>query len=225
MKTPFLTTALAIISKDLRAEMRSRELISVMVLFAFLSILIFSFALELDRVAREEAVSGVLWVTLIFASILGFNRSMAMERDQGNIDAMLLAPIDRSAIFIGKLVGNYLFTLIVGLVMLPLMTILYNTNMLNSWVILTTVIGIFGFSTIGTLLATMTVQTRAREALLPIAMLPIVLPFLLTAVRATTGILNELPLSEWMVWVQVLGGISILYLVLCVFLYGFVIEE
>lgn len=225
MKTPFLTTTLAIINKDLRAEMRSRELISVMVLFAFLSILIFSFALELDRVAREEAVSGVLWVTLIFASVLGFNRSMAMERDQGNIDAMLLAPIDRSAIFVGKLVGNYLFTLIVGLVMLPVMTILYNKSMLNVWVILTTLIGIFGFSTIGTLLATMTVQTRAREALLPIAMLPVVLPFLLTAVRATTGILSDKPQSEWLVWLQLLAGISIVYLVLCVFLYGFVVEE
>lgn len=225
MKTPFLTTVFAIISKDLRAEMRSRELVSVMVLFAFLSILIFSFALELDRVAREEAVSGVLWVTLIFASILGFNRSMAMERDQGNIDAMLLAPIDRSAIFVGKLVGNYLFTLIVGLVMLPVMTILYNKTMLEGWVILTVILGIFGFSTIGTLLATMTVQTRAREALLPIAMLPVVLPFLLTAVRATTNILNGSPQSEWMIWVQLLGGISLLYLVLCVFLYGFVVEE
>lgn len=225
MKTPFLTTVFAIINKDLRAEMRSRELISVMVLFAFLSILIFSFALELDRVAREEAVSGVLWVTLIFASILGFNRSMAMERDQGNIDAMLLAPISRSAIFIGKLVGNYLFTLIVGLVMLPIMTILYNKTLVNPWVILTTVVGIFGFSTIGTLLATMTVQTRAREALLPIAMLPVVLPFLLTAVRATTGILSNSPTSDWLVWVQLLGGISIIYLVLCIFLYGFVVEE
>ncbi len=225
MKTPFLNTVFAIISKDLRAEMRSRELVSVMVLFAFLSILIFSFALELDRVAREEAVSGVLWVTLIFASILGFNRSMAMERDQGNIDAMLLAPIDRSAIFVGKLVGNYLFTLIVGLVMLPVMTILYNKTMLEGWVVLTVVLGIFGFSTIGTLLATMTVQTRAREALLPIAMLPVVLPFLLTAVRATTNILNDSPQSEWMIWVQLLGGISLLYLVLCVFLYGFVVEE
>ena len=225
MKTPFLTTVFAIINKDLRAEVRSRELISVMILFAFLSILIFSFALELDRVAREEAVSGVLWVTLIFASILGFNRSMAMERDQGNIDAMLLAPISRSAIFIGKLVGNYLFTLIVGLVMLPIMTILYNKTLVDPWVILTTVIGIFGFSTIGTLLATMTVQTRAREALLPIAMLPVVLPFLLTAVRATTGILSDAPQSDWLVWVQLLGGISIIYLVMCLFLYGFVVEE
>ncbi len=225
MKTPFFTTVTAIIQKDLRAELRSRELVSLMVMFAFLSILVFSFALELDRIARVEAVSGVLWVTLIFASILGFNRSLAMERDQGNIDAMLLAPIDRSAIFVGKLAGNYLFTLIVGLVLLPLMTMLYDQNLINMWIILTTLLGIFGFSTIGTLLATMTVQTRAREALLPIAMLPVVLPFLLTAVRATTGILNDTPQADWIIWVQLLGGISFMYVVMCFFLYGFIVEE
>ena len=225
MKTPFVTCVLAIVSKDLRAEMRSRELLSAMALFALLSILVFSFALELDRSAREEAVSGVLWVTLIFASLLGFNRSMALERDQGNLDAMLLAPVSRSAIFVGKLLSNYLFTLIVGLVLLPLMTVLYGLQLLDGWVIVTTVVGIFGFSTIGTLLATMTVQTRAREALLPIAMLPIVLPFLLTAVRATKGILGGVPASEWQGALGMLAAITVIYLVICLLLYSYVVEE
>ena len=222
MKTPFRTVALAIIAKDLRAEIRSRELVSVMALFAFLSILIFSFALELDRVAREEAVSGVLWVTLIFASLLGFHRSMALEYDQGNLDALLLAPVSRMAIFVGKLVSNYLFTLMVGLILLPVMTMIYNMNMLDARLILTAVIGIFGFSAIGTLLAAMTVQTRAREALLPIALLPVTLPFLLTAVRATTGILNG---ADWLVWLRLLIGINVIYLVLCLFLYPFAVED
>ena len=169
MKTSFISCVVAIISKDLRAEIRARELVSVMALFALLSLLVFSFALELDRGAREEAVSGVFWVTLIFASLLGFNRSMAQEREQGNLDAMLLAPVARAAIFVGKLLGNFIFTLIVGLVMLPLMTMLYGLNLLDGWIILTTALGTLGLSTVGTLLATMTVQTRAREALLPIA--------------------------------------------------------
>lgn len=222
MKTPFRTVVLAIIAKDLRAEMRSRELVSAMALFAFLSILIFSFALELDRVAREEAVSGVLWVTLIFASLLGFHRSMALEYDHGNLDALLLAPVSRMAIFVGKLVSNYLFTLMVGLILLPVMTMIYNKNMLDARLILTAVIGIFGFSAIGTLLAAMTVQTRAREVLLPIAMLPVTLPFLLTAVRATTSILNG---ADWLVWLRLLTGISVIYLVLCLFLYPFAVED
>ena len=225
MKTPFISCVAAIIGKDLRAEIRARELVSVMALFALLSILVFSFALELDREAREEAVSGVHWVTLIFASLLGLNRSMAQERDQGNLDAMLLAPVSRAAIFVGKLLGNYIFTLIVGLAMLPLMTALYGLALLNGWIILTTALGVFGFATIGTLLATMTVQTRAREALLPIAMLPIALPFLLTAVRATKGILSGATAAEWQGPLGMLAAITVIYFMLCLLLYEYVVEE
>ena len=225
MKTSFTAAALAIAAKDLRVEMRSRELVSAMALFALLSLLVFSFALELDRIAREEALSGVLWVTLIFASLLGFHRSMALEYDQGSLDALLLAPIPRSAIFVGKLVGNYLFTSLVGLIILPLMTVIYNKNMLDPRLLLTALIGIFGLSAIGTLLAALTMQTRAREVLLPIAMLPAALPFLLTALRATTGILSETPRTDWLVWLQMLGGITVIYLTLCLLLYSFVIEE
>ena len=223
MTTPFLECVLAIIAKDLRAEIRSRELLSVMALFALLSVLVFSFALELDREARAEAVSGVLWVTLIFASLLGLNRSLAQESDQGNLDALLLAPVSRSAIFVGKFAGNALFTGIVGLALLPLMTVLYGINMVDPGVIVTTLVGIVGFCSIGTLLATMTVHTRAREALLPIALLPVALPFLLTAVRATKGVVNGAP--EWQVWLQLLTGITVIYVVLCLLLYGYVVEE
>ena len=223
MMTPFLACVLAIIAKDLRAEFRSRELLSVMALFALLSVLVFSFALELNREARAEAVSGVLWVTLIFASLLGLNRSLAQESDQGNLDALLLAPVSRSAIFAGKFAGNVLFTGAVGLALLPLMTVLYNINMAAPGVIVTTIVGVIGLCSIGTLLATMTVQTRAREALLPIALLPLALPFLLTAVRATRGVLNGAP--DWQVWLQLLAGITVIYVVLCLLLYGYVVEE
>ena len=223
MMTPKLACVLAIIAKDLRAEFRSRELLSVMALFALLSVLVFSFALELDRGARAETVSGVLWVTLIFASLLGLNRSLAQESDQGNLDALLLAPVSRSAIFAGKFAGNALFTGAVGLALLPLMTVLYNINMVAPGVIVTTVVGVFGFCSVGTLLATMTAQTRAREALLPIALLPAALPFLLTAVRATKGAVDGAP--EWQVWLQLLAGISVIYVVLCLLLYGYVVEE
>ena len=197
MNTSFFAVVMSIIRKDFQAEWRSRELVGSMGLFALLSVLVFSFALELDRVARNESISGVLWVTIVFASILGLNRSMAMERDQGNLDALLLAPIQRSAIFVGKLVGNYIFTLVIGLLLLPLMTFLYNVNLINPWLIVMLVLGTLGFTTLGTLLAAMTVQTRSREALLPIVMMPVVLPLLLASVRASTAILNGTPQSDW----------------------------
>jgi len=225
MKTPFLKAVLSIVRKDLQAEFRSRELLSAMGLFAVLSILVFSFALELDRSARVSVVSGVLWVTVVFASILGLNRSLAMERDQGNLDAMLLAPVDRTAIFAGKLVGNFLFTFIVALLLLPLMTILFNVVLVRPWILGVLFLGTLGFSTIGTLLATMTVQTRTRETLLPIVMLPIALPVLLAAVRASESILNDMPIADWIAWPQILLVVDIIYLVLCFLLFEYVIED
>lgn len=225
MKTGFFKVALAIFRKDLRMELRSREIIGAMLLFALLSILIFSFALELDRIARQEAISGVLWMTVVFASVLGLNRSMATERDQGNIDAMLMAPLDRSAIFVGKFTGNLVFTLFVGVVLLPLMTILFNVVMVDLWVIAVLLLGTLGICSTGTLLAAMTVQTRAREALLPIALLPVALPVLLAAVKATTGIISGAPQADWIAWPQILLVINVIYLVLAFLTFEYAIEE
>jgi heme exporter protein B len=225
MKTPFFAVVLAIVRKDLQAELRSRELVATMLLFALLSVIAFSFALELDKLAREEVVSGVLWVTVIFASILGLNRSMATERENGSMDAVLLTPIDRGSIFLGKLVGNYFFSGLVGIILLPLMTILYSINMVNPWVIVTLLLGTLGISITGTLLAAMTVQTRSRESLLPIVMLPVVLPILLSAVKATTGIINDAPVTDWQMWPQILIVIDIIYLVICFVMFSSVIEE
>jgi heme exporter protein B len=225
MNTPFLTTVWAIVRKDLQAESRSRELVGTMLMFALLSIIVFSFALELDRIAREEAISGVLWVTLIFASVLGLNRSMALERDNANIDALLLAPIQRSAIFAGKLIGNLIFTLAVGIVLLPLMTLLYNVSLVTGWLMITLLLGVFGFAVTGTLLAAMTVQTQAREALLPIALLPVALPLIMAAVRATTGIITDATAETWQGWLGILAVIDIVYLVICVFSFEYVVED
>jgi heme exporter protein B len=224
MKRTFFKAVFAIARKDLQAEIRSRELIGAMGLFALLSVLVFSFALELDRLAREEAVGGVLWVTVVFASTLGLNRSLAMERDQGNLDAMLLAPIAPTAIYFGKLIGNLLFTLVVGLMLLPLMTILYNITLVRLELVIGLMLGTVGITTAGTLLATMTVQTRARETLLPIVMLPVVLPVLLAAVRATSGIIAQAPSGEWAPWLQLLAGIDLIYITLCALLFDYVVE-
>ncbi len=225
MTTPFLSAMLHIARKDVQTELRSRELVATMGLFALISILIFSFALELDRQARTEAVSGVLYVTIVFASILGLNRSMTSEREGGGMDALLMSPIPRAAILCGKLIGGAMFVLIVSAAMLPVMTVLFNANLLQGWVILTLLLGTFGFTVVGTILATITAQTRAREALLPLIMLPVVLPVLICAVRATTGALQEAPLQDWITWVQLLAVIDLLYFGLGLLLYDFVVEE
>ncbi len=225
MKTPLIAAILAIVRKDLRAEVRSRELVMTMALFSLLSILVFSFALELDRQARADSIAGVLWVTIIFASVLGLNRSLAMERDQGNLDALLIAPVDRMAVFFGKLIGNLLFVFVVGLVLLPVMTVLYNVNLIQPWILLLLIEGTLGIATVGTLLATMTVQTRSRESLLPIVLLPLALPVLLSVVRASTAVLSGAALDTWVAWPQILAVVDLIYLVLTSLLFEYVVEE
>ncbi|MDX2078111.1 MAG: heme exporter protein CcmB [bacterium] len=222
MTTPLWRTVFAIIRKDLRAELRSRELVSTMVLFALLSVLVFSFALELDRTARQEVVNGILWVTLVFASILGLNRSLATERELGGMDAMMISPIPRMAIYLGKMVGNFLFVLVVGLVLLPIMTILYNVVLVQIPLLITLMLGVFGLASIGTLLAAMTAQTRSRETLLPIAMLPVIIPLLLVVIAASSGIMKE---ENYWGWVGVLAMVDIIYAMLGLLLFEYVIED
>ena len=223
MTTPLAKAIMTIVRKDLRAELRSRELVNAMLLFSLLSILVFSFALDLtgDSI-REEVISGVLWVTMVYASILGLNRSMATEKEQGCLDAMMISPISRVAIFIGKFIGNFLFTLIIGLLLLPLMTVLYNVLLAQVEMALLLVLGTFGLTSIGTLLAAMSVQTRARETMLPIAMMPMALPILMTVIDASNDILNETSSGNW---ISVLILIDLVYFLMGSLLFEFVIED
>ncbi len=223
--TPLLKVTYSIAVKDVWAEFRSKELLSAMLLFALLSILVFSFALELDRRARAEAISGVLWVTVAFAAILGLNRSMALEREQGCLEAMLTAPIPRSAIMYGKLAGNFAFALIVGLILLPVMTILYNISLISLPLVWVLAAGTLGLAIVGTLLSAMTAQTRSRETLLPLVMLPIALPIVIAAVRASTGLLSGADSEVWGAWAAILTAVDIVYFVACSLLFDFVIEE
>ena len=135
----------AILWKDLAAELRGREMLSAMLVFALLVILIFNFALELDAKTRTSVTSGVLWVTFAFAGTLGLNRSMAMEKDRGCLDGLLLTPVDRSAIYFGKALSNLAFMLIVEVIVLPVYSILYNTNLFNPGLIMVILLGSIGY--------------------------------------------------------------------------------
>ena len=179
----FLRALVAIVWKDLAAELRSRELLSAMFVFALLVILIFNFALELEPKTRASVTSGVLWVTFAFAGTLGLNRSMAMEKDRGCLDGLLLAPVDRSAIYFGKAIGNLVFMGIVELIVLPVYSVLYSTNLFQPGLLLVILLGSVGYVAVGTLLASMAVQTRTRDVLLPILLFPLVIPVLVAAVK------------------------------------------
>lgn len=225
MSPSFWSVVWQMIRKDLQVEARSRELVGMMLLFSLLSVLIFSFALELDLNMRRDVIGGVLWVTVVFTSVVGLSRSLSAERENGSIDALLLAPIPRSAIFLGKFLANVLFTGAVALLLLPLMTILYNVTVVSLPMLLILLAGVLGFCATGTLLAAMTVQTRAREALLPVVLLPVALPLLLSAVRATSALVAGRDAAEWQGWLGILLIMDIAYMGLSAVSFQYVVEE
>lgn len=221
----FLRAVWAIVWKDLAAEMRSREMISAMLVFALLVIFIFNFALELDARARATVTSGVLWVTFAFAGTLGLNRSMAMEKDRGCLDGLLLAPVDRSAIYFGKMLGNLVFMLIVEVIVLPVYSILYNTNLFDPGLLAVILLGSIGYVAVGTLLSSMAVQTRTRDILLPILLFPVALPLLIAAVKASTGFLQGLELAEISPWLNLLIVFDLVFTAVSFMVFDFVVEE
>jgi len=221
----FFRSVNAIIWKDLAAELRSRELISAMLVFAILVILIFNFALELDPKTRSTITAGVLWVTFAFAGTLGLNRSMAIEKDRGCIDGLLLAPVDRSAIYFGKSIGNLIFMLIVEAIVLPVYSILYNVNLFTPGLLVVILLGSVGYVTVGTLLSSMAVQTRTRDILLPILLFPVEIPVFIAAVKASTGFLQGVEMTEIMPWINLLIVYDIVFTAVAFMLFDYVVEE
>lgn len=200
----FTAKVWAIVRKDLAAELHTREIVSAMLVFAVLALLIFSFALDLQGRSAVAATPGVLWATIAFAGTLGLSRSMAREQSGGCLDGLLLAPVDRSAVFFGKALGNLIFIGIVELVLVPLSVILFDAPLLKPGVLLVLALGTIGYAAAGTLLAAVAVNTRAREVLLPVLLLPLVVPALIAAVKATSWFMDGGALEEASGWVNLL---------------------
>jgi heme exporter protein B len=215
----------AIVWKDIVAEFRSRELLGAMLVFSLLVILIFNFALELDIRTRETIATGVLWVTFAFAGTLGLNRSMAMEKDRNCLDGLLLAPVDRSALYFGKVVGNLIFMLIVEAIVLPVFSVLYNQNLFIPGLLLVVLLGSIGYIAVGTLLSAMAVQARTRDVLLPILLFPVTVPVLLAAVKASNGYLLGLEMTEIQPWLSLLITYDVIFTAVAFMVFDYVVEE
>lgn len=223
--TRYLRAILAIVRKDLAAEIRSRELLSAMLVFSLLVVLIFNFALDLDRQARETVASGVLWVTFTFAGTLGLNRSFAAEKDRGSLDGLLLAPVDRTAIYFGKLIGAVVFMLGVEAVILPVFNVLYGISLFRPLLFGVVLLGTTGYAAVGTLLACMAAHTRTRDVLLPILLFPVTIPLVIAAVKATTGILINSPWSDISLWINLLLAYDAIFVAVAFMVFDYIVEE
>lgn len=224
-KPSFVRAVFAIVWKDIQAEYRSFELVSAMLVFSLLVIIIFNYALDLDVKMRESVTSGVLWSTFAFAGTLGLNRSMSVEKDRGCLDGLLLAPVDRSAIYFGKAISNLAFMIIVEAIVLPAYTLFYGINLFKPGLLLIILLGSIGYVGVGTLLATMSVQTRTRDILLSILLFPVVIPVLLPAIIASNGFLAGVDIEDILFSIGLLVAYDIIFVAVSFMVYDSVVEE
>jgi heme exporter protein B len=221
----FLGKVIAIIYKDMITELRTKEMFSSMLVFSLMAVFIFSIALDLAASDPLDTTPGLLWVTIAFAGTLGLNRSLAQEQENHCIDGLLLAPMDRSAIFFGKALGNMLFMSVVELVVVPVFAVLFNVPLLRGSVWLVIVLGTAGYAAVGTLFSTMAVNTRAREVMLPILLLPVSVPVFISAVNATGGFLAGDPVSDVANWLRLLIAYDAIIIAISFMTFDFVVEE
>jgi heme exporter protein B len=223
----YLRKVIAIVWKDIVAELRTKEMFSAMFVFAVLVIVIFNFAFDL-RVSGErvrQVAPGALWVAFAFSGVLGLNRAFVMEKDRGCLEGLLLAPVDHSAIFFGKMLSTVLFMLVVEALMLPVFTAFFGVNLFDLWLVLVILLGTIGFASVGTILSAMTAQTRAREVLLPILLLPVAAPVLIAAVKATAGILDGQTMDEIARWLQMLVAFALIFPAVAFMTFDYVVKE
>jgi len=181
---PSLYTIWAIVRKDLRIERRTRQTISVMLMFSLVTVVLFNFALEADMGAVQRVATGLLWATIILAGTLGLNRSLALESENQVIDAVLMAPVNRSAIYLGKVCSVGIFTLILEAVLVVIFIAVFEKPLWQPQVLLMLFLGTIGYVAAGVLVTSITIQTRTREVLLPVLLLPLALPVVLSASMA-----------------------------------------
>jgi heme exporter protein B len=221
-------TVAALLAKDLALELRTKESVPAMVLFSVTTYVIFHFGLDRDTVSGDLA-AGVLWVTLLFASILGINRLFVAEHEQGGFDGFLLAPVDRTALFVAKALGLFGFLCIVEVVAVPAFAVLLlgpSPGQAMPGLLLVLVLANAGVAVTGTLVAALAIQTRARDLIGPLLALPLLVPVVLASAQATTPLLQQggaqaLPGD----WLAVLALYDLVFALIAYAVFDFLLED
>ena len=211
--------------KDILLEVRSKDIIISVLVFGFLVAVVFNFALNVSPQRISELAAGILWVAFAFAGTLAMNRAFVKEKEQGGLEGLLLSPVSRDAIFLGKVLVSFLFMLIIEGLLLPVFAAMLGFSALSWTLILTILLATLGFATVGTLFSAIAVQTRSREIMLPVLFFPIILPVLIGAVEASNIALGNgsgIGLDRWL---PLIGVFDAIFLVICPWVFSFVVEE
>ena len=222
----YVRRAWSVVWKDLLSERRSKESVNALVFFSLLLLFVFQFSLGPDRARVETALPGLLWLGFLLAGLLAFGRTFLVERENDCWEGLILAPGDKSAIYLGKLVGNVLLMAVVEAVLVLLFALFFGLDFTRvlPGLALVLALGTLGLAAVGTLFGAITAQLRARELLFPVLLLPAAVPVLLASVSATQTVLLGEPLGEAAPWLKLLGAADLVYLVVGVLTFEFVLE-
>jgi heme exporter protein B len=221
----FWRQAMAIARKDITAELRSREIITSVLVFAVLVLVIFNFAFTADSDTMLALAPGLLWVAFTFAGVLALNRSFIPEKEENCLEGLLACPAGREVIYTGKALGSLLFLMLVEAVVLAVFALLFNINVFKIEIIAVVILGTLGFTAVGTVFSALAVNTRAREMVLPVLFLPVVSPVIIAAVEASSLALAGKSWSDMTVWLIILLAFDAIFLVVPFLVFEYVVEE
>ncbi len=215
-----------ILAKELRAELRTRELLHTTLVFVLLVVVLFSFTFEPTREESRRYGPGLLWLALLFAGSLMLQPSFVREQNNDTLSALRLAPIAPFSIFLGKALANFLFLTVAELLLLPIFAALYDVTILPvlGEILVVLALGTAGMVTTGTVFAAIGAQARMRELLLPLLLLPLLVPVLIASVTATASLLAQEPAMDWTA-MKFLIGFDVIYLAASALLFEFLLED
>jgi heme exporter protein B len=218
--------ALAVAWKDLAVERRSKETLNALVFFSLLLLFVFQFTLGGDRERLAAVLPGVLWLGFVLSALLALGRTFLVEREHDCWEGLLLAPGDKSAIYLGKLTGNLALMLVVEALVLGLFGVFFDIDLGRALpgLVVVVLLGTLGLAAVGTLFAAMTANVRARELLFPVLLLPVQVPVLLATVKATEALLLGEPLAAVGHWVKLLAAADVVYLAVSLLTFDVVLE-
>jgi heme exporter protein B len=220
-----LAGATVIARKDLRLEMRTRDVVTTAGLFVLLVVVIASFSLPLEGPGRAATASGVLWIAFVFAALLGLGRSMAAEKEEACLSGLMLSPASPAAIFSGKLLANLGFTGLVEALMVPVFVVLLQLSIGGiGLLVLSIALGTLGILTVGTLFAAMAVNTRGHEAILPLLVLPVALPVMTAAVKTSQAAFVGTWTHATTAWLLLMAAYDLLFLLVALATFQYVTE-
>lgn len=221
----FWCGVLAIVRKDFLSEMRTREILFSVVVFALLVLVIFSFAFRATPEVTVQVAPGIIWVTFAFAGVLSLNRAFIPEKEEGCLEGLMVSPVSRGAIYTGKMLGSLLFLIVIEAVVLGAFALLFNVPAISGQMAVITLLATVGFVAVGVLFSALAVNTRAREMVLPVLFLPVVVPVVIAAVRASTLALSGGEWAGMAIWLQLLAAFDIIFITVSLLTFSFVIEE